>query len=44
MINFENYTIRPLEIDDLQQYFILVERKEKDLRIFLRVQYQEQKI
>ncbi|MFB0938217.1 MAG: RimJ/RimL family protein N-acetyltransferase [Candidatus Azotimanducaceae bacterium] len=34
MINFENYTIRPLEIDDLQQYFILVERNRKRLEDF----------
>ena len=34
MINFENYTIRPLEIDDLQQYFNLVERNRKRLEDF----------
>jgi len=34
MITFDNYTIRPLEIDDLEQYFILVERNRKRLEDF----------
>ncbi len=34
MINFENYTIRPLEIDDLEAYFDLVDRNRKRLEDF----------
>ncbi|MDH7911140.1 GNAT family protein [Winogradskyella sp. SYSU M77433] len=34
MITFENYTIRPLKIDDLNPYFDLVERNRKRLEDF----------
>lgn len=34
MINFENYTLRPLEIDDLDNYFLLVEKNRKRLEDF----------
>jgi len=34
MIHFENYTIRPLEIDDLAKYFNLVERNRTRLEDF----------
>jgi RimJ/RimL family protein N-acetyltransferase len=34
MINFDNYTIRPLEIDDLVKYFDLVERNRRRLEDF----------
>ena len=34
MINFENYTIRPLEVSDLHPYFELVERNRKRLEDF----------
>jgi len=34
MINFENYTIRPLEINDLEQYFKLIDRNRKRLEDF----------
>jgi len=34
MINFENYTIRPLRVEDLKQYFDLVERNRKRLEKF----------
>ncbi|PKA82034.1 RimJ/RimL family protein N-acetyltransferase [Ulvibacter sp. MAR_2010_11] len=34
MIHFENYTIRPLELDDLVPYFNLVERNRKRLEDF----------
>ena len=34
MIKFENYTIRPLEVADLHQYFDLVERNRKRLEDF----------
>jgi RimJ/RimL family protein N-acetyltransferase len=34
MINFDNYTIRPLEISDLKPYFELVERNRKRLEDF----------
>ena len=34
MINFDNYTIRPLEIDDLVKYFDLVERNRTRLEDF----------
>jgi len=34
MINFENYTIRPLEISDLNPYFDLVQKNRKRLEDF----------
>ena len=34
MIDFENYTIRPLEVSDLKPYFDLVERNRKRLEDF----------
>ena len=34
MISFDNYTIRPLEVDDLKPYFELVERNRKRLEDF----------
>ncbi len=34
MINFENYTIRPLEVSDLKPYFNLVEKNRKRLEDF----------
>ncbi|WP_428740523.1 GNAT family N-acetyltransferase [Tenacibaculum sp.] len=34
MISFENYTLRPLEINDLHAYFNLVERNRKRLEDF----------
>lgn len=34
MIKFDNYTIRPLEISDLNQYFNLVDRNRKRLEDF----------
>ncbi|GAA4272174.1 GNAT family protein [Aquimarina gracilis] len=34
MINFENYTIRPLELRDLEPYFYLVDRNRKRLEDF----------
>jgi RimJ/RimL family protein N-acetyltransferase len=34
MIDFENYTIRPLEVSDLKAYFDLVERNRKRLEDF----------
>lgn len=34
MINFDNYTIRPLEINDLENYFSLVESNRKRLEDF----------
>jgi RimJ/RimL family protein N-acetyltransferase len=34
MINFEHYTIRPLEVSDLKTYFELVERNRKRLEDF----------
>jgi len=34
MIKFENYTIRPLEVDDLMEYYDLVERNRKRLEDF----------
>lgn len=34
MINFDNYTIRPLEINDLVKYFDLVERNRRRLEDF----------
>jgi len=34
MISFENYTIRPLEIDDLVKYFDLVDRNRSRLEDF----------
>lgn len=34
MINFENYTIRPLEVSDLKPYFDLVEKNRKRLEDF----------
>ena len=34
MINFENFTIRPLELSDLKAYFELVERNRKRLEDF----------
>lgn len=34
MIHFENYTIRPLEVEDLQPYFMLVEKNRERLEDF----------
>ncbi len=34
MITFDNYTIRPLKIDDLEPYFDLVDRNRKRLEDF----------
>ena len=34
MIKFDNYTIRPLEISDLNQYYKLIERNRKRLEDF----------
>lgn len=34
MINFENYTIRPLEVSDLKPYFDLVQKNRKRLEDF----------
>jgi hypothetical protein len=43
MMQFENYNIRLLENNDVEAYFLMVEKNKKDWKIFLQVQFLKQK-